>query len=73
MLGRAWVSVLLVAILTGCAPGPRSSHFRPVVNISLQCPTEIHLVDCGLTFNPPRCHTATVAYRVGCEQLVVAK
>jgi hypothetical protein len=73
MLGRAWVSVVLVVGLTGCAPHPRSSHFRPVVNIPLECAKEIHLLDCDLTFNPPHCRTVTVTYRHGCEQLVVAK
>jgi hypothetical protein len=73
MFGRAWVSVLLIAVLTGCARVPRPSHFRPVVNIPLECAKEIHLVDCDLTFNPPHCRTVTVSYRQGCEQLVVAK
>ena len=73
MLGRVSFSVLLLAVLTSCAPGPRSSHFRPVVSIPLECAKEIHLVDCDLTFNPPHCRTVTVSYRQGCEQLVVAK
>jgi hypothetical protein len=73
MLGRVSFSVLLLAVLTGCAPGPRPSHFRPLVNIPLECAKEIHLVDCDLTFHPPHCRTVTVSYRQGCEQLVVAK
>jgi hypothetical protein len=73
MSGRAWVCILLVAILTGCAPRSRSSHFRPLINIPLPCAKEIHLVDCDLSFNPPHCRTAIVAYRPGCEQLMVAK
>jgi hypothetical protein len=71
MVGRAWVSVLVIATLTGCAPRSRSKLFLPTVNIPLECATSIHLVGCDLSYNPPHCRTATVTYRKGCEQPAV--
>jgi hypothetical protein len=73
MWGRAWVSALLMAVLTGCAPRARSSRFLPVLRVPLECAKEIRLVDCAVTFNPPHCPTATVTYARGGEQLVVVK
>ena len=70
MLGRAWVSVLLIAILT-CASRSRLKPFSPNLNIPLECVTSIRLVDCDLSSSPPHCRTAAVAYRKGCEQVVV--
>jgi len=67
MLGRAWVSVRLIAILTGCASRSRLKPFSPNLNIPLECVTSIRLVDCDLSSGPPhRCR-----YREGCEQVVV--
>jgi hypothetical protein len=71
MVGRAWVSVLLIPTLTDCAPHSRSKPFLPNVNIPLECATSIHLVGCDLSYNPPLCRTATVTYRKGCEQRAV--
>ena len=48
MLGRAWVSVLLIATLTGCASRSRLKPFSPNLNIPLECVTSIRLVDCDL-------------------------
>ena len=71
MLGRAWVSVPLIATLTGCASRSRLKPFSPNLNIPLECVTSIRLVDCDLSSSPPHCRTAAVAYREGCEQVVV--
>jgi len=71
MVGRAWVSVLLLAILFGCAPRSRSKLFLPNLTIPLECATSIHLVGCDLSYNPPHRRTATVTYRKGCEQPAV--
>jgi hypothetical protein len=71
MLGRAWVSVRLIAILTGCASRSRLKPFSPNLNIPLECVTSIRLVDCDLSPSPPHSRTAAVAYREGCEQVVV--
>ena len=58
MLGRAWVSVLLIATLTGCASRSRLKPFSPNLNIPLECVTSIRLVDCDLSSSPPHCRTA---------------
>jgi len=71
MLVGASVSVLLIATLTGCASRPRLEPFLPNLNIQLECVTSIRLVDCDLSSSPPHCRTAAVAYREGCEQVVV--
>ena len=71
MLGRAWVSVLLIATLTGCASRSRLKRFSPNLNIPLECVTSIRLVDCDLSSGPPHCRPAAVSYRKGCEQVVV--
>jgi hypothetical protein len=73
MLGRAWVSVLLIATLTRCASRSRAKPFLPTLNIPLECATSIRLVECELSFSPPQGRTAAVAYRKGCEEVVVAK
>jgi len=67
MVGRAWVSVLLLAILIGCAPRSRSKLFLPNITILLECATSIHLLGRDLSYNPPHRRTATVTYRKGCE------
>jgi hypothetical protein len=72
MLGRAWVCVLLIATLTGCASRSRPNPFLPNMNIPLECATSIRLVDCDdLSSSPPHCRTVAVTYRKGCEQVVV--
>ena len=71
MLGRAWVSVLLIATLTDCASRSRLKPFSPNLNIPLECFSSIRLVDCDLSSSPRHCRTAAVTYREGCEQVVV--
>jgi hypothetical protein len=73
MLGRDWISVLLIATLTGCASRSRPQAFLPNMNIPPRCATSIRLVDCDLSFSPPHCRTASVTYRKDCEQVVVVK
>lgn len=71
MLGRAWVSVLLIATLTGCAARSQLMPFSLNLNIPLECVTSIRLADCDLSSSPTHCRTAAVTYREGCEQVVV--
>jgi hypothetical protein len=71
MLGRAWVSLLLIITLTGCASRSRPKPFLPNLNIPPACASSIRLVDCDMSFSPPHCRTATVTYRRGCEQIAV--
>jgi hypothetical protein len=53
MWGRAWVSVLLMATLTGCASRSRPKAFLPSLNIPLECASSIRLVNCDLSLSPP--------------------
>jgi hypothetical protein len=71
MSGRAWVSVLMIATLSGSASRSRPKPFLPNMNIPLECATRIRLIDCDLSFRPPHCRTAAVTYRKGCEQVMV--
>lgn len=73
MRGLAWVSVLLVTILTSCASRSRPKATFPTLNIPPECASKIELVSCDLSFTPPRCRAASVEYRKGCEQVVVLK
>ena len=73
MWGRAWVSVLLIATLTGCASRSRPKVSLPSFNIPPECASSIRLVNCDLSFSPPHCRTVAVAYRKGCEQVMVVK
>ena len=70
MLGRVWVCVLLLSTLTGCASRSRPRPFLPNMKIPPGCATSIRLVGCDLSFSPPRCRTAAVEYRKGCEQVI---
>ncbi len=73
MVGRARVSVLLIATLNGCASRSRPKPFLLSMSIPLECTASIRLVGCDLSFSPPHCRTAAVTYRKGCEQVVVVK
>ena len=43
MSGRAWVSVLLIATLTGCASRSQRKPFLPSTDIPLECAPCIRL------------------------------
>jgi hypothetical protein len=68
MLGRTWVSVVLIATLSGCVRESRPEPFPLNTNIPLECATNIRLVDCDLSVKPRHCRIAAVTYRKGCEQ-----
>jgi hypothetical protein len=73
MWGRVRVSVLLMTALTGCASRTRPKASLPSFNIPPECASSIRLVNCDLSFSPPHCRTVAVAYRKGCEQVMVVK
>jgi hypothetical protein len=72
-LGRAWVSMLLIATLPGCAARSQPKSFLPTVNIPVECATSIHLVNCDLSVSPPLCGATAITYHKGCEQIMVVK
>ena len=62
--------VCAVLVATGCVrKGARVS--LPSLAIPLSCASEITLVECDARVNPPRCKSARVKYRSGCEKIVV--
>lgn len=67
MLGRAWVSVRLIATLTACASRSRLKPFSPNLNIPV---TSIRLVDCDLSSSPRHRRTVAISDREGCGQVV---
>ena len=73
MWGRASVSVLLIATLTGCASRVRPEPFLPSLNIPVECASRIRLLNCDLSSSPPHCRAFAVDYRKGCEQVMVIK
>jgi hypothetical protein len=68
---KRFVLVFLSAIvLTGCvrrSAGPS----LPSLVIPVSCASEITLVGCDARVSPPRCKSARVRYRSGCEEIVV--
>ena len=45
----------------------------PSLVIPVSCASEITLVGCDARVSPPRCKSARVRYRSGCEEIVVKK
>lgn len=68
---KRFVLVFLSAIvLTGCvrrSAGP----WLPSLVIPVSCASEITLEQCDARVSPPRCKSARVRYRSGCEEIVV--
>jgi len=65
------VFLLLAAIVgTGCA---RRSAMPPLPSlvIPVSCASEITLMGCDARVSPPKCRSARVRYRSGCEEIVV--
>jgi hypothetical protein len=73
MLGRTWGSVVLIATPSGSVSESRTNPFFRDTNNPLECATSIRRVGCDLFYSPPRCRTAAVIYREGCEEAVLVK
>jgi hypothetical protein len=57
-------------VLTGC--GRRSARISlPSLVIPVSCASEITLLECDARVSPPKCRSARVRYRSGCEEIVV--
>jgi hypothetical protein len=65
---------LAVALPASMGCGRRASHvLLPNFAIPVSCASEITLLGCDARVSPPRCKSARVKYRSGCEELVVGK
>jgi hypothetical protein len=65
--------VLLVALAgLGCARRTGQVSL-PSLRIPVRCASEITLVQCDARMQPPKCKSARVTYRSGCEEIVVGR
>jgi hypothetical protein len=72
MKGRNTILVLAVFLVAGIGCGRRTAHVSlPNLVIPVACASEITLLRCDASKEPPRCESVRVKYRSGCEQMVV--
>jgi hypothetical protein len=65
-----FVFLFSAIVLTGCVR--RSAGVSlPSLVIPVSCASEITLVQCDARVSPPKCKSARVRYRSGCEEIVV--
>ncbi len=65
-----FVVLFSAIVLTGCVR--RSAGVSlPSLVIPVSCASEITLVGCDARVSPPKCRSARVRYRSGCEEIVV--
>jgi hypothetical protein len=67
-----WVLLLVYFALTGCAR-KAGRAWLPNMRIPVRCASEITLVECDARVSPPKCRSARVTYRRGCEEVVVGR
>jgi hypothetical protein len=69
---RELIFVLMALAATGVGCGRRAARDSlPNLVIPIACASEITLMRCDVRVNPPRCKSARVSYRGGCEQIAV--
>jgi hypothetical protein len=72
MGGCNCILVLGVFLLTGMDCERRAAHVSlPNLLIPVACASEITLLHCDAKVDPPKCKSARVKYRSGCERIVV--
>ena len=73
-MGRAvWAFVILSWMtMVGCERRAATAAL-PDLEIPVSCASEIVLVGCDARVNPPKCRSARVRYRRGCEEIVVKR
>jgi hypothetical protein len=69
---REFVFVLAALALTGCERRVVRDALPNLV-IPIECALEITLLSCDARVNPPKCRSARVKYRGGCEEIVVGR
>jgi hypothetical protein len=75
MRARGFVFLLVGAVaLAGMGCARRSGRISfPNLVIPVRCASEITLVQCDARVSPPKCKSARVTYRRGCEEIVVGR
>jgi hypothetical protein len=73
MRRRNYVALAVALLLaTGCAK--RAAHGSlPDMAIPVSCASEIVLLECDAREEPPKCKSARVRYRRGCEEIVAKR
>lgn len=66
------LALLLILSCAGCARRAERAELPNLV-VPVACASEIVLVGCDARVSPPRCKSARVTYRKGCEEIVVRK
>jgi hypothetical protein len=60
--------------VAGAACSRRNARVElPSLVIPVSCASEITLVHCDARVRPPKCKSARVTYRGGCEEIVVGR
>ena len=71
MGGRRFV-FLLAALVCGLGCGRRAVRASlPNLAIPMDCASEITLLHCDARVDPPKCASARVKYRKGCERILL--
>jgi hypothetical protein len=65
------IAVLLAGV--GCERRAAQAVVLPNLVIPVACASEITLMYCDARRSPPRCKSARVKYRGGCEQIAVGR
>jgi hypothetical protein len=65
------LGALVAAGTLGC--GRRERVALPNMAVPVRCATEIVLIGCDAQVSPPKCKSARVRYRKGCEEIVAGK
>ena len=71
---RNFVLGIAVLLLAGAGCERRAAQAAlPNLVIPVACASEITLVHCDARRSPPKCKSARVTYRGGCEQIAVGR
>lgn len=71
---RDFIFLAVALALAGAGCERRAARDSlPNIVIPVACASEITLLHCDGRLNPPRCKSARVRYRNGCEQIVVGR
>ena len=71
---RGYCNLVLAMLLAGGGCARRAARVAlPNVAIPVACASEIMLLQCDARVSPPKCRSARVKYRSGCEQIVARK
>jgi hypothetical protein len=65
-----WICFLIGGL--GCTRRPAAVRL-PDMEIPVRCVSDVRMVGCDARVSPPKCRSARVTYRNGCEEIVVGE